>query len=360
MAQLAQGVVFPPNQGELSIMALQNLLVYGMLTGDNTYPHSGNFTADEFGQITVDDSDGVNDGTFDDFTDGGTNDVPDQNVTASTVPGIDVGDAVDSRYTYAVTGSDGSSGNVWFLAVNTPYDYGTLMVSDFQMDPSVTYTFGAFNRQGQHSYNDLVPCFAEGTLIETSTGLRRIEELRAGDTVAVLDGGVCPIRWIGARHLDAIDLALTPKLRPICIRAGALGQLVPDRDLVVSPQHRILVRSRIAQRMFGAPEVLVPAIKLLALPNVDVLADVQHVTYFHMLFDDHQIVRSNNALTESLFTGRTALAGLSKAARQEILQLFPQICATGYRPHPARPIAPRPQAARRLVERHAANGVALQ
>ena len=64
-------------------------------------------------------------------------------------------------------------------------------------------------------------------------------------------------------------------------------------DLIVSPQHRMLVRSQIAQKMFGTPEVLVAAKQLCQLRGIDVVEDLVDVTYVHFLFDAHQIVLAN-------------------------------------------------------------------
>jgi hypothetical protein len=57
-----------------------------------------------------------------------------------------------------------------------------------------------------------------------------------------------------------------------------LGPGVPARPLHVSPQHRILLRNRVAQRMFGAAEVLVAAKALLDLPGVTQLLPGAHQT----------------------------------------------------------------------------------
>lgn len=341
-------------------MPEHKLLVFGIQTGDNTYPHSGTFTVAELGQITVDDSDGVNDTTFDDDTDGGAVDVPDQLVTASTVTGINVNDVIDSRYTYTITGNDGSSGNIWFLATNETNNYGSLMVSDFVLDPSVTYTFGTFNRQGQQPYGDLVPCFTPGTLIDTDRGPRPVEDIAVGDRVLTVDAGPQPVRWVGTRALDRIDLAMAPNLRPIRISAGALGPGVPSRALTVSPQHRVLVRSAIAERMFGTREVLVAAVKLLALPGVSRCTGTDSVTYLHLMLDRHHILRANGTRTESLLAGPVALQALPDAARKELATLFPHLTEPGFTPDPARPIPRESKRARRLVERHARNKVALQ
>lgn len=200
-------------------------------------------------------------------------------------------------------------------------------------------------------HNMGIPCFCRGTRILTVSGEVAVEDLRVGDLVRTRDHGLQPVRWIGAKALDGIDLALAPKLRPIRIAAGALGAGLPDRDLLVSPQHRILVRSAIAQRMFGSDEVLVAARQLLALDGVEELA-VEAVEYFHILFDRHEIVISNGAETESLFTGPEALKALGPAAVEEIFALFPELRAQTA--EPARPLIPGAKA-RQMVERHQRN-----
>jgi len=202
-----------------------------------------------------------------------------------------------------------------------------------------------------------VPCFGSGTLIETQRGQVPVEELRVGDYVLTFDGGYQQIRWIGSRHLSTGDLAMTPSLRPLRIRAGALGTGVPEIDLVVSPQHRVLVRAAEAERMFGEAEVLVAAKHLLALAGIEIAEELEDVTYWHILLDTHQLVFSGGAVTESLFIGPEALKSVSAAAREEIFALFPQL-VEGTRPPTARPLVSGRQA-RRLAERISMNGKTL-
>lgn len=170
-----------------------------------------------------------------------------------------------------------------------------------------------------------VPCFAAGTMIETDRGPVAVESLSAGDLVRTRDHGLQPVRWIGSRQLGAAELSRSAHLRPIRIRAGALGPNAPLNDLLVSPQHRVLVRSKVALRMFGAMEVLVAARHLLELDGIEAAADVTDVEYFHFLFDQHEVVYSNGAETESLYTGPEALKAVGPAARDEIFTLFPEL-----------------------------------
>ena len=203
---------------------------------------------------------------------------------------------------------------------------------------------------------DSLMCFTRGTLIKTLRGEIPIEELNVGDRVLTVDLGYQELQWIGSRKLDSIDLSVNPRLKPIRIKKDALGPGFPQHDLTVSPQHRILVRSKIAERMFDLPEVLIPANKLLALDGIDVLdCEQDGVEYFHMLFDDHQIVWSNGALTESLFTGPQALKSLSPESRAEIETLFPEICEPGFEPVSARPIPEKGKHMKQLAFRHQKN-----
>ena len=201
-------------------------------------------------------------------------------------------------------------------------------------------------------------CFAQGTEIITADGPTCVEDLAEGDLVMTMDNGYQPVRWLGSKVLSAADLQTAPKLRPIRIAAGALGNGTPARDLLVSRQHRVFLRSAIAERMFGVKEVLVAAIKLVGLPGIEIAEDVDDVTYFHILFDQHEIVFSNGAATESLFTGPEALKAVSEDARAEILQLFPDIAEQTERTA-ARHIPTKGQRVLRLIARHARNNTPL-
>lgn len=238
---------------------------------------------------------------------------------------------------------------------------GTPNINDFATDSNYAGPGGVYGNDAiLTADNGTIICFARGAMIATGSGETAIEELAIGDTVATADGGSATIRWIGRSVLDASALACAGHLRPIRIRAGALGPGAPSRDLVVSPQHRVLVRSKIALRMFGVEEVLTPAKSLLRLDGVEIAEDVAEVEYWHFLCDRHEIVFANGAATESLLAGHQALRSVSAEERAEILTLFPEFAAeTAVQPAPARPLAAR-RRGERLAARHAKNRVALQ
>lgn len=210
------------------------------------------------------------------------------------------------------------------------------------------------------SFNPTIfaPCFAAGTLILTDQGERPVETLVPGDLVMTRDRGLQPVRWIASRRIDITTLVQFPERRPIRIKAGALGQSRPKVDLLVSPQHRVLVRSNVAQKMFGTDEILVAAKQLLQLDGIDVADDVSEVEYVHFLCDQHEVVISNGAETESLFTGPEALKSVGAAAREEIFALFPELRDLNYEPTPARTLVSG-RMGRRLAVRHLHNQKAL-
>ncbi|WP_298909603.1 Hint domain-containing protein [uncultured Aliiroseovarius sp.] len=236
--------------------------------------------------------------------------------------------------------------SVFVPAPGSAFDDGSVVVSD----GGAKEIFSGF------AWTD-VTCFTAGTLIETDRGPVAIEDIHEGDQVLTSDG-LKPVRWIGQSPVSSLQLLDNPKLFPIRIAAGALGIGLPKRDLLVSRQHRMLVQSPIARRMFGTSDVLVHAIKLTALPGIYVDQSVAEVTYYHMLFDDHQVVYAEGAPSESLYTGPEALKAISDEARDEVLALFPELADRDYTPEFAT-FAPDGKRQKKLVARHLKNGKPL-
>ena len=166
-----------------------------------------------------------------------------------------------------------------------------------------------------------VICFTPGTRIETPQGPRLVEELREGDAVQTKDSGVQQIEWVGSRRMTGARLFALPKLRPVRIRSGALGIDRPDAELLVSPEHRMLIKGDVARSLFNVPEVLVSAKDLINGSTVAVDLAVREVTYIHLLLPQHQVLWANGVETESFHPAGTSLDMLSEADRARLLDL---------------------------------------
>lgn len=177
------------------------------------------------------------------------------------------------------------------------------------------------------------PCFTAGTLIETVDGPRPVETLKAGDMVMTMDNGPQPVRWIGTRVIGGRG-----RFAPVRFTSGVLGN---TRDILVSPQHRMLIGGWRAEMFFGEDEVLVAAKHMVDGDRIHV-QPVDEVTYVHVLFDRHEVIYAEGAASESFYPGDYILSGNSEM-RDEVLALFPEL-ALGQRPEVARPSISRAEA----------------
>lgn len=171
---------------------------------------------------------------------------------------------------------------------------------------------------------NIVICFTPGTQIATPDGERSVESLRPGDKVLTRDNGIQKVCWSGSRGLTGAELARQKSLLPVRIAKGALGGGMPMRDMYLSPNHRVLVNNDKTALYFEEPEVLVAAKHLTALEGVDVVTP-RWLTYVHIMFEQHEVVLSDGAWTESFQPGDYSLKGVGNAQRTEIQALFPEL-----------------------------------
>jgi hypothetical protein len=148
---------------------------------------------------------------------------------------------------------------------------------------------GNHNPGGGGDHHDHNPhCFFAGTMIRAPHGEVAVETLRRGDLVCTQDGRIVPVDWLGVQTVSTI---FTDKLRvlPIRIKAGALGENVPARDLLVSPDHAILVEGALIQA--GA---LINGSSIVRESNVPTT-----FTYYHVEVDDHSLILAENTPAET-------------------------------------------------------------
>jgi hypothetical protein len=133
------------------------------------------------------------------------------------------------------------------------------------------------------------PCFAAGTRILTTRGDISVEDLAIGDLLITADGEEQPIIWIGIRRVENIGSYRRPEaVRPIIIEAGALGDNMPARGLVVSPDHALYFDG-----------VLVPAKELVNWNSIRQDHRVNNITYYHLELPRHGIIFAESTPAES-------------------------------------------------------------
>lgn len=209
---------------------------------------------------------------------------------------------------------------------------GTLtVVNDLDVETvNFTYTVASGGGNGLNDVAfviiDSVPCFVAGTRIRTANGEVAVEALEPGDLVMTIDDGLQPLRWVGQRRVAARG-----PMAPIHIAAGTFGD---HGALLLSPQHRVLIRDSVAELLFGEREVLVAAKDLVNDHSIRV-REGGHVDYVHILFDRHQMVYSEGLATESFLPGPQTTKSFERETIDEICQIFPELdpkTGAGYSP----------------------------
>ena len=134
-------------------------------------------------------------------------------------------------------------------------------------------------------------CFAAGTRIATPHGDRAVESLQPGGAVIALDRHGAKraetVRWVGRRLVDLAAHRDPDMVAPVRIRAGAIAPGVPARDLLLSPDHCVLICGHLlrAWRLINGISV--------------VQERPRDVTYLHVALDGHAILLAEGLQAES-------------------------------------------------------------
>jgi len=189
-------------------------------------------------------------------------------------------------------------------------------------------------------------CFTPGTRLRVANGTVDVTELRPGDLVQTKDNGLQEVLWMGERRITGARLHVMPGLAPVRIRAAALGSGRPDQELLVSPEHRMLVQGAVARDLFNTDEVFVGALDLVDGRAVIHDKMVRSVTYVHVLFERHEVVWANGLETESF---HPSLASLDDRQRASMAAALPAAQTGDYSDYARRVLSPSEAAILRHV-----------
>lgn len=232
----------------------------------------------------------------------------------------------------------------------TPTDDQVLKEGEFVSSTFVTV-------QGPLLLSELGPsCFTPDTLIATPRGPIQVQELETGDLITTVDHGPIPLLAIRKRTVSLEHLSKHARHAPICIPANTFGENLPSKTLRVSPQHRLLLASKIVLRMYRETEILAPASKLVGYFGISRERPTANIEYIHLLFSHHAIVLSNDLPSESLFMGSNASRSLNRLEAMEYCSLLGKHINS--KMEPARTFASG-RKLMRLLERHAKAQISL-
>jgi hypothetical protein len=235
------------------------------------------------------------------------------------------------KYTY-----EGGGGNdTYFLASTGTNNNKTYYLFTKASSPSSQLTV---------TKTDTTPiCFLPGTQVQTPDGEIAVESLERGDLVMTADGRAVPVRWVGRQTISTL-FADPLRVLPICIKAGALAENVPSRDLYVSPDHAILTDDILVHA-----SALVNGTSIVRAP-----APAQTFTYYHVELADHSLLLADNVPAESFIDNVDRLAFDNWAEHEALGDKAAPLVEMAY---------PRAKAARQVPvavrERLAARGQAL-
>ncbi|MBK1635709.1 Hint domain-containing protein [Rhodovulum adriaticum] len=239
----------------------------------------------------------------------------------TVAPGSELGAAgntltLEGRLTFM--GADGAQVGVLLISVGGDRDRPVFLPLD-PMEPKARYTLiNTEAAPGPVRLADITSvAFTRGTMIALAGGApRAVEDLRPGDRVMTRDHGAQPLRWIGRRTVRAIG-----PYAPVVITRNTFGN---DADLIVSQHQRLFLYRRGRDRLAETSEVLIKAVHLVEGERVFIRKG-GFVEYFHLVFDNHEIVYAEGVPTESLLVNESMLGLLPEDLAREVSDRLPHL-----------------------------------
>jgi len=189
-------------------------------------------------------------------------------------------------------------------------------------------SFTGLNSSGDGDAGITLTCFAAGTLIRTPTGDAAIETLAPGDLVTQTDGSTAPVTWVGVQTVSTV-FGNSLRVLPIRVTAGALGENMPQRDMLISPDHALFIGGILVQA-----SALVNGETIFREHNIP-----ERFTYYHVELPTHALIFAENTPVESFVDNVDRLAFDNWAEHEARLGALPPLREMPY---------PRAKSARQL------------
>jgi hypothetical protein len=192
---------------------------------------------------------------------------------------------------------------------------------------NVTFSSNRYESSLYLITDNFIMCFLSGTRIAVPSGETPVERIRVGDSV-VMGNGPQLVSWISSSCKDCANSApvvFTPAALASPALSLAEGAILPERPLKVSQQHCMVVTDDRARAFIGTDTFLLAAKHLINGDTIYLDHSAGEVEYFHLMFEQHQIVLAESAWSESFYPGPEALKNLTAAQKQDIYEVAPDL-----------------------------------
>lgn len=136
-------------------------------------------------------------------------------------------------------------------------------------------------------------CYLAGSMVETVTGEKPVQDLRVGDKLITRDSSgnvtIQPVIWIGKAHLKANrTLSNDRSGLPVRIKANAIADNVPHQDLLVTSAHAIFLNG-----------YFIPARMLVNGQSIFYDQTLIEYDYYHFETPHHGVVKVSGLASET-------------------------------------------------------------
>lgn len=208
-----------------------------------------------------------------------TNDYTLQNGESFSVNGTSYTYAGPASLNGSIIGWYGTAGTTTYLFTQNSYSSSSLRFREAN---------GSYDRDLSNNTGTSALCFVSGTRIAVEDGWKTVEDIQIGDRIRTADGRLKAVQWVGRQSVIR-RFCGTERATPVCIKAGAIAEQTPLRDLYVSPCHGIFVDG-----VFAVAGALVNGSSIYR-----VTEGLEQFTYYNIEFDTHELIVAEGLTAES-------------------------------------------------------------